>query len=223
MPSVMQMARELELGSGSNDLSPTLSCDSDESGRESPPFQEKALKTSSSWETRLPSSPVTPLSRSRSPSPPLVHTPEEHVRPASLTIRPEAVTSGFGGHGPIRAEPAGGALSRPAQARRMMSNMCTYDSRGPPQRNNPMIRQLSENSRSSHTSREGRMSSFSGLFTSRKDSIDSYVSIAASEPVSYSNNLYVANDIWLTEKKLDSVEVCHHRSCLLESSRLTVY
>lgn len=39
----------------------------------------------------------------------------------------------------------------------------------------------------------------------RRESTESMVSMA-SEPASYSNNLYVASGIWLAEKKLDTVE-----------------
>jgi hypothetical protein len=109
------------------------------------------------------------------------------------------------------APPGGFELRTPAQRmnrqdsdtmpRRMMSSQAA----GVP-RPRAMHRQWSQLSVATDNSESRRMSSFTRQMRfSRKDSTDSLMS-AASEPVSYSNNLYVASDIWLAEKKLDTVE-----------------
>lgn len=88
--------------------------------------------------------------------------------------------------------------------RRMMS---THDSAEPRSLGRALFnRQWSHVSAGTDATENRRRSSFSRQLRSfRGESQDSLASLA-SEPASYSNKLYLASDIWLTEKKLDNVE-----------------
>lgn len=89
-------------------------------------------------------------------------------------------------------------------SRRIMS---THDSHEPRSLNRGLFsRQWSHVSAGPDANETRRRSSFSRQLRSfRGESQDSLASLA-SEPASYSNKLYLSSDIWLTEKKLDSVE-----------------
>lgn len=88
--------------------------------------------------------------------------------------------------------------------RRMMSH---HASNEPRSFNRALFnRQWSHMSSGTEANDSKRRSSFTKqLLNFRGESQDSLVS-QASEPISYSNKLYLASDIWLTEKKLDNVE-----------------
>lgn len=91
-----------------------------------------------------------------------------------------------------------------SSARRMIS---THDSHEPRSLNRGLFnRQWSHVSAGPDAIEARRRSSFSRQLRGfRGESQDSLASLA-SEPASYSNKLYLSSDIWLTEKKLDSVE-----------------
>lgn len=189
MPSVASMARELEMNAMVDRL-----------GAKRPEPLERAQRISAvssatSWDQDLPSSPVTPPTQengspmsSRSATPPRS---AEQSRPATPAggyhpKRDDQPTSSRTVSTPVKVAGA----PRPRAAGRQRSMVASAVSRD-----------VESRRISSFTKEMGR---HRNRF-SRRDSEDSLMS-AASEPVSYSNHLYVSSDIWLAEKKLDVVE-----------------
>jgi hypothetical protein len=226
-PSVLTMARNFEvndeIGSTSRQKSMSVPRPSHESSGSSEidDVTSPILSESTSWQSRQPSSPVTSSSdasaseaRARLPE----HSREQYhsrspVRPKSKRVQKSSrVQSDMGGAhcgGEHARElvPSAVCMARTGSgqvsARRALSHNVTPETTGL-HRPRAMPRQWSQLSSATDMSDGRRKSSFARRY-SRRDSQDSVFS-GASEPLSYSNNLYVASDIWLAEKKLDNVE-----------------
>lgn len=190
MPSVACMARELEMNAMVDRL-----------GTKKPEEMEKACRLSgvssaTSWEQDLPVSPVTPPPdngspvSSRSATPPHVGERSRPATPAGAhqVRKDDSVLAARTTSAPLKVA----GVPRPRAAGRQRS-MAAYSSGASRDAESRRISSFTKEV-SKHMSR-----------FSRRDSEDSLMS-AASEPVSYSNHLYVSSDIWLAEKKLDVVE-----------------
>lgn len=228
-PSVLAIARNYEAHKASKRVVPRqqipgsgpASLDSQHSSDYEDALSPGLMSESTSWKSpRPPSSPITfsspsssATSQQRSPSPPkespLPADPYEALCTGRVksdvpeTRRNNEKTRELRTPAKRVSRQAGDIQS--AAARRMLSGHATSESRDVP-RPTPMRRQWSQLSAATDQSEGRRKSSFSRQFRlSRRDSQDSMMS-GASEPVSYSNNLYVSSDIWIAEKKLDNVE-----------------